>query len=61
MTTDTPRARIEGRLLDWFFTEVSITPLVVVRTLGLVALLSTFSTCRASSGCGVNKAFGPVA
>ena len=42
MKTDTPRSRIEGRLLDWFFTEMSITPLVVVRIgLGLVALLST--------------------
>jgi uncharacterized membrane protein YphA (DoxX/SURF4 family) len=42
MKTDTPVSRIEGRLLEWFFTDESIAPLVVVRIgLGLVAVLST--------------------
>ena len=37
-----PHRRIEGRIVDWFFTDGPITALVVVRIgLGLVAFCST--------------------
>ena len=42
MSSDTAVERIEGRLLDWFFTEASVMPLAVARIgLGLVAFWST--------------------
>ena len=42
MNQDSPIDRIEGRIVDWFFTDGPITALVVVRIgLGLVAFCST--------------------
>lgn len=44
MNTSTPLARLNSRLVEWFFADESVTPLVVVRIgLGLVALLSNLS------------------